>query len=84
MISFTDFVFGKSTGTMGEERNQNNGIDQLLLEAMTARMEKMMDSRIDSFRQELHQARNHRQRRTRKEETCFRQNSYVIKNESPQ
>ncbi|KAF3568403.1 hypothetical protein DY000_02015169 [Brassica cretica] len=71
-------------GTMGEERNQNNGMDQLLLEAMTVKMEKMMDSRIDSFRQELHQARNHRQRRTRKEETCFRHNSYVIKNESPQ
>ncbi|KAF2614880.1 hypothetical protein F2Q70_00011905 [Brassica cretica] len=69
---------------MGEERNQNNGMDQLLLEAMTVKMEKMMDSRIDSFRQELHQARNHRQRRTRKEETCFRHNSYVIKNESPQ
>ncbi|KAF3507460.1 hypothetical protein F2Q69_00006754 [Brassica cretica] len=69
---------------MVEERNQNNGMDQLLLEAMTVRMEKMMDSRIDSFLQELHQARNHKQRRTRKEETCFRQNSYVIKNENPQ
>lgn len=70
-MSFTGFVFGKSTGIMGDESNRNNGMDQLLLEAMTVKMEKMMDSRIDSFGQELHQAMNQRQRRIRKEKNLF-------------
>lgn len=53
MISFTGFVFGKSTGTMEEEDNQNNGMDQLLLDALTTRMSTLMDQRIENFRAEV-------------------------------
>ena len=70
-MSFTRFVFGKSTGTMGEESNPNNGMDQPLLEARTLKMEKIVDSKIDSFCQELHQAMNQSQRRKRKEKRCY-------------
>ncbi|KAF2541296.1 hypothetical protein F2Q68_00032605 [Brassica cretica] len=33
--------------TMGEESNQNNGMDQLLLDALTARMTTVMTTMMD-------------------------------------
>ncbi|KAG5384667.1 hypothetical protein IGI04_036137 [Brassica rapa subsp. trilocularis] len=38
--------------TMGEEDNQNNGMDQLLLDALTTRMITLMDQRLENFRAE--------------------------------
>ncbi|KAF3523736.1 hypothetical protein F2Q69_00047572 [Brassica cretica] len=37
-----------SSGTMGEENNRNNGMDPLLLDALTARMNALMDQRLEN------------------------------------
>lgn len=68
MISFIGFVFGNSTGTMGEESSQNNGMDQLLLDALTARMTTvmttLMDQRLENFRTEVSHSERERSRRS--------------------
>ena len=68
MISFTGFVFGNLTGTMGEGSNQNNGMDQLLLDALTARMTTvmttLMDQRLENFRAEVAHLERERSRRS--------------------
>ena len=68
VISFTGFVFGNSTGTMGEESNRNNGMDQLLLDALTARMTTvmttLMDQRLENFGTEVVHSERERSRRS--------------------
>ncbi|KAF2615805.1 hypothetical protein F2Q70_00011610 [Brassica cretica] len=41
-----------SSGTMGEENNQNKGIDKLLLAALTAQMFALMDQKLEDYRAE--------------------------------
>lgn len=49
---------------MGEENNRNNGMDQLLLDALTARMTTLMDQRLENFRAEVEHSDRERPRRT--------------------
>ncbi|XP_056855766.1 uncharacterized protein LOC130505190 [Raphanus sativus] len=49
---------------MGEENNRNNGMDQLLLDALTARMTTLMDQRLENFRAEVVHSDRERPRRT--------------------
>ena len=40
---------------MGEENNQNKGIDKLLLAALTAQMSALMDQKLEDYRAEVAQ-----------------------------
>ncbi|XP_013610678.1 PREDICTED: uncharacterized protein LOC106317399 [Brassica oleracea var. oleracea] len=53
----------------GDQKGKLTKDERLILEEMTTRMEKMMDSKLESFHHELHSSKNQRQKRTRKEET---------------
>ncbi|XP_056855037.1 uncharacterized protein LOC130504448 [Raphanus sativus] len=49
---------------MGDEDNRNNGMDPLLLDALTARMTTLMDQRLENFRAEVVHSDRERPRRT--------------------